>query len=188
MTLILKPNKSEVEMETQEEVNRRGKGKTHTPEILAYKKEIGNRIKEIRQRVFGENQTKVAKRLEIPQSHFSNIENGNTFPTIPLLTKIINISGVNWSWLMTGKGPMTDEEQTGEKGKTLATQVKEYEEELRNLQETKRKQDKIIENQNVLIDMLKQKNRPSNAGETETPEEVDDGSENQEVEQEDNAV
>jgi hypothetical protein len=36
--------------------------------------------------------------------------------------------------------------------------------------------------------MLKQKNRPSNAGETETPEEVDDGSENQEVEQEDNAV
>ncbi len=147
-------------MEEEQSFNRRGKGKTHTPEILAYKKEIGNRIKEIRQRVFGENQTKVAKRLEIPQSHFSNIENGNTFPTIPLLTKIINISGVNWSWLMTGKGPMTDEEQTGEKGKTLATQVKEYEEELRSLQETKRKQDKIIENQNVLIDMLKQKNRP----------------------------
>jgi hypothetical protein len=83
---------------------------------------------------------------------------------------------------------MTDEEQTGEKGKTLATQVKEYEEELRNLQETKRKQDKIIENQNVLIDMLKQKNRPSSSVDTETTEEVDDGSENQEVEQEDNAV
>lgn len=149
-------------METHEEVVKKGKGKgkTHTPEILAYKKEIGNRIKEIRQKVFGENQTKVAKRLEIPQSHFSNIENGNTFPTIPLLTKIINISGVNWSWLMTGKGPMTDEEQTGEKGKTLITQVKEYEEELKKLQETKKKQDKIIENQNVLIDMLKQKNRP----------------------------
>ena len=152
-------------METQQEVTKRGKGKgkTHTPEILAYKKEIGNRIKEIRQKVFGENQTKVAKRLEIPQSHFSNIENGNTFPTIPLLTKIINISGVNWSWLMTGKGPMTDEEQTGEKGKTLVTQVKEYEEELRKLLETKKKQDKIIENQNVLIDMLKQKNRPQSS-------------------------
>ena len=152
-------------METQQEVTKRGKGKgkTHTPEILAYKKEIGNRIKEIRQKVFGENQTKVAKRLEIPQSHFSNIENGNTFPTIPLLTKIINISGVNWSWLMTGKGPMTDEEQTGEKGKTLVTQVKEYEEELKKLQETKKKQDKIIENQNVLIDMLKQKNRPQSS-------------------------
>lgn len=148
-------------METQEVKTRgKGKGKTHTPEILAYKKEIGNRIKEIRQKVFGENQTKVAKRLEIPQSHFSNIENGNTFPTIPLLTKIVNISGVNWSWLMTGKGPMTDEEQTGEKGKTLATQVKEYEEDLKELKDTKKKQDKIIENQNVLIDMLKQKNRP----------------------------
>ncbi len=150
-------------METQEiKTKGKGKGKTHTPEILAYKKEIGNRIKDIRQKVFGENQTKVAKRLEIPQSHFSNIENGNTFPTIPLLTKIINISGVNWSWLMTGKGPMTDEEQTGEKGKTLATQVKEYEEDLKELRETKKKQDKIIENQNVLIDMLKQKNRPQN--------------------------
>lgn len=151
-------------METQEvKTKGKGKGKTHTPEILAYKKEIGNRIKDIRQKVFGENQTKVAKRLEIPQSHFSNIENGNTFPTIPLLTKIINISGVNWSWLMTGKGPMTDEEQTGEKGKTLATQVKEYEEDLKELRETKKKQDKIIENQNVLIDMLKQKNRPQSS-------------------------
>lgn len=163
-------------MENEQSVNRRGKGKTHTPEILAYKKEIGNRIKEIRQRVFGENQTKVARRLEIPQSHFSNIENGNTFPTIPLLTKIINISSVNWSWLMTGKGPMTDEEQTGEKGKTLATQVKEYEEELNNLQETKRKQDKIIENQNVLIDMLKHKNRPKPSQQPVSGE--DEGAEN----------
>lgn len=147
----------------------KGKGKTHTPEILAYKKEIGNRIKQIRQRIFGENQTKVSKRLNIPQSHFSNIENGNTFPTIPLLSKIINISNVNWAWLMTGQGPMTDEENDSQVRKSLKEQISELEEKLEEVQSTKEKQDKIIENQNILIDMLKNKNRP--AGDLETAEE-----------------
>lgn len=136
-------------------VVKKGRGKTHTPEIKQYKQELGNRIKQIRHRVYGENQTKLSKRLEIPQSHFSNIENGNTFPTIPLLNKIIKISGVRWSWLMTGEGDMLEEDNKEEENEILTRKLNDCEKRLKAVQDTKSKQDKIIENQNVLIDMLK---------------------------------
>lgn len=134
---------------------KRGKGKAHTEEIKKYKKEIGSRIKEIREKVFFENQTKMAKRLGIPQSHVSNIENGNTFPTIPLLKKIVEVSDVRWSWLMTDHGKMFEDENQAAENNDLKEKLTQLEGKLGILEENKRKQDIIIENQNTLIEMLK---------------------------------
>lgn len=131
------------------------KGKAHTEEVKKYKREIGRRIREIREKVFGENQTRLAKRLGIPQSHVSNIENGNTFPTIPLLNKITLISDVRWDWLMTGNGEMFEDQNQSVENKNLKNYLSTLESKMRVLEENKKKQDVIISNQNILIEMLR---------------------------------
>lgn len=88
--------------------NEKTKGRNHTEEAAKNKREIGQRIKKIREKVFRENQANFAKRLEVPQSHVSNIENGTTHPSIPLLKKVIRVSNVRWDWLMAGSGEMLE--------------------------------------------------------------------------------
>lgn len=141
---------------------KRRKGKAHTTDIKTYKKELGNRIKELRETKFKIKQTKMAELLEIPQSHVSNIENGNTFPTIYLLLLIQSKSEVRWHWLMTGKGEMFDHSR--EKIEKLQNSEEELEDKIKKLHQKIEYHEEVIKNQNTLIELLKSESGEAQEG------------------------
>ena len=75
---------------------------------------IGKRIKLLRQQLkFKQNE--FAEKLSIPQNSLSQYENieGKTIPS-NILEKIIEKTGVNANWLLTGRGEMFGEDRGSE--------------------------------------------------------------------------
>lgn len=70
---------------------------------------IADRIREIREEVFGEHGgPELARRLGIPGRTLYNYETGATIPA-EILLKLADLTGVELRWLMTGEGPRYQE-------------------------------------------------------------------------------
>jgi len=73
---------------------------------LKLKADISNRLREVRQSLFGEHGgPELARRLNLPARTWYNYETGVTVPAEVLLA-FIDQTGVNPLWLLTGSGPM----------------------------------------------------------------------------------
>jgi hypothetical protein len=67
--------------------------------------ELGNRLREIREELYGEDGVpNLAKKVEVPSRTWSNYETGVTIPGIVLL-RFIELTGASSHWLLTGQGP-----------------------------------------------------------------------------------
>jgi transcriptional regulator with XRE-family HTH domain len=79
--------------------------KQNAPIISIIKKEIGRRLRELREAI-GKTQTQLARELQVYQSTITNMEIGKTFPSIKYLHYFHHTYGLNTNWLLTGQGEM----------------------------------------------------------------------------------
>jgi transcriptional regulator with XRE-family HTH domain len=68
---------------------------------------IGRRVREIRG--FDLNQRSLAKLLGVTQQAVSQMERGDTLPSIEMLLKLKEYSGKSIDWLLTGTLPSTND-------------------------------------------------------------------------------
>jgi transcriptional regulator with XRE-family HTH domain len=68
-------------------------------------KAVGRRVRELRG--FDMNQSELAERLGIAQSHISAIEHGQKEFSVTILLRIATLYGKTMEWLLTGTGDKT---------------------------------------------------------------------------------
>lgn len=120
-----------------------------------WKADIGARIQLSRIKLHGDKQISLARKLGIAQSHFHNIEKGSLFPTIPVLSKLVSMFNLNWEWLITGQGAMRPEDESGN-SQSMKNYMENLQTRLKGEEKVVYEQNKIIENNKQLINMLKQ--------------------------------
>jgi hypothetical protein len=64
---------------------------------------ISDRIKQIRQEVFGEDIKKLAENLRIPVRTWQKYEAGGGMPA-EIMLRFLDLTGANPTWLLTGEG------------------------------------------------------------------------------------
>ncbi len=76
-----------------------------TPPWLAMKGALAQRVREIRQELYGvHGGPLLAQMLHVPFRTWLNFENGCTIPAIVIL-RFIEVTGADPHWLLTGRGP-----------------------------------------------------------------------------------
>ena len=70
----------------------------------ALRRDLAERIREVRRELYGEHGGPLlAEALKLPYRTWSSYEGGTTIPA-PILLRFIELTSVDWSWLLTGVG------------------------------------------------------------------------------------
>lgn len=91
-------------------------------QVILSKKEIGERIKELRTKS-GLSQASIADVLNLSRSNYSQIELGNQYPTFNTLHEIARYYSKTYEWLLHG----VNTDQSGEAPTKIDTIVEELE-------------------------------------------------------------
>ncbi|MFW9872548.1 MAG: helix-turn-helix domain-containing protein [Candidatus Thorarchaeota archaeon] len=101
------------------------------------KKEIGNRIKYLRE-FLHLSQDQFAKKVGTHKQTISKYERGEQFPKVNMLNPWVDIFNVNLNWLLTGQGEMFLEKKQEEKKEEIVSRA-EFEAFKKEVEELKKK-------------------------------------------------
>lgn len=88
-----------------------GRGLEREMESSLSREAMGRRIREIRGK---RTQKEFAELMEATQAYISDLERGKSYPSVPFIAHLAEVSGRSYNWLFTGEEEMTQlEEEAG---------------------------------------------------------------------------